>query len=92
MPDSSQTTWEGQVIEAMREFATAYGTVYTKTERQIAAHFEIGCLLALIEFYEKTGFDGEVVNKARDGSYRYLTTPNGNPERFSYMVVDRKQK
>lgn len=91
MTDASAPTWEDQVIEAMREFATAYGTVYKK-ERQIAAHFEIGCLLALIEFYEKAGFVGEVVNMATDGSYRYLTTPNGNPDKFSYMRLRRGEE
>lgn len=83
MPDPGQPIWEVQVIEAMKRFASDYSTVYAKTDREISAHFEIGCFLALIEFYEKTGFAGEVKNRAKDGAYRYLTTPNGNPAGFS---------
>jgi hypothetical protein len=73
----------------MRDFATAYSTIYSKTEREIAAYFEIGCLLALVEFYEKGGFVGDVRNKDKDGSYRYLTTPNGNPANFSFLVMSK---
>ena len=40
-----------------------------------------------MEFYEKSGFVGSVQNKDGSGAYRYLTTPNGNPANFSYMVM-----
>ena len=83
-------TWEEKVIAAMEQFAADYSAIYTKTEREISAHFEIGCLLALVEFYERTGFKGEVQKRASDGSYRYLTTPNGNPSNFSYMLMTNK--
>jgi hypothetical protein len=71
----------------MRDFANRYATIYSKSEREISAYFEIGCLLAIIKFYESNGFVGDIKNKATDGSYRYLTTPNGNPANFSYVVM-----
>lgn len=87
MSDFSSVSWEEHVITAMQQFAVNYASVYAKTDRVISAYFEIGCLLALIEFYEATDFTGEVVNRTKDGSYRYLTTPNGNPANFSHMLM-----
>lgn len=85
-------TWEQQVLDAMREFASDYSVVYSKKEREISAYFEIGCLLSLIEFYESCGFEGTVCNPAEDRSYRYLTTPNGNPANFSYMLMVKAEE
>ncbi len=76
----------------MREFASDYSVVYSKKEREISAYFEIGCLLSLIEFYEECGFEGTVRNAGEDGSYRYLTTPNGNPANFSYVSMVKAQE
>ena len=79
--------WEDQVLKAMQTFAAKFGVVYSKKEREIAAHFEIGCLLTLVEFYENSGFEGSVRNPdEKDGSFKYLTTPSGNPHNFSYMT------
>lgn len=89
MTDPPRPEWESRVIEVMSQFASDYSTVYSKTERELSAHFEIGCFLALVEFYEKAGFTGAVQNLAKDGAYRYLTTPNGNPAGFSYMLMTR---
>ncbi len=89
MTNSSAKPWEDQVLDAMKQFAADYSVVYSKKEREIAAHFEIGCLLSLIEFYETCGFTGDVSNPDKDGSYRYLTTPNGNPANFSYIIMTK---
>jgi hypothetical protein len=86
-------SWERQVLRAMQGFASKYAVVYSKKDRELAAHFEIGCLLALIEFYEESGFTGKVQNPdEKDGSYNYLTTPNGNPARFSYMLMSKSEE
>jgi hypothetical protein len=76
----------------MQQFASDYSSAYSKTDREISAHFEIGCLLALIEFYETAGFTGRVMNMTKDGSYRYLTTPNGNPANFSFMLMKNEHE
>ena len=89
MTKTSEKTWEDSVFDSMQQFATDYSLVYAKTEREISAHFEIGCLLSLISFYEQGGFVGVVSNAARDGSYRYLTSPNGNPANFSFIVMTK---
>jgi len=92
MDRNAEIPWEQQVLNAMKDFATRFSVVYTKTERELSAHFEIGCLLTLIEFYEKSGFIGEVKNPyKKDGSYRYLTTPAGNPMNFSYMLMSKQE-
>lgn len=80
------------MFDAMEKFASSYAVVYSKTDREIAAYFEIGCLLSLIEFYETCEFEGVVENPAKDGSYRYLTTPNGNPANFSYIVMTKRDE
>lgn len=80
------------MFDAMEQFASKYAAVYSKKDREIAAHFEIGCLLSLIEFYEACGFKGVVENLATDESYRYLTTPNGNPANFSYIVMTKRNE
>jgi hypothetical protein len=76
----------------MRVFAATYAVTYSKSEREISAYFEIGCLLALVEFYETGGFVGDIRNKTKDGSYRYLTTPSGNPANFSYLVMTKGEE
>ncbi len=87
----SEKDWIPDVISAVSEFAEKYRTVYKKTEREVAAYFEIGCFLALIGFYEKRGFVGTAANLDGGGAYRYLTTPNGNPANFSHMVMQRNE-
>jgi len=85
--------WEKQVLNAMKDFASKFAVVYSKKERELSAHFEIGCLLTLIEFYENSGFIGKVKNPDKsDGSYRYLTTPAGNPMNFSYMLMSKQDE
>ena len=72
----------------MAEFAAAHSHNYQKTDRQLSALFEIGCFLALSEDYEKQGFLIEPIN-TRDGEFRYLTTPNGDPRNFSHVRLAR---
>lgn len=82
--------WVDQVTTMMEEFASNYGVVYSQKERVISAYFEIGCLLALKDFYESNGFIGVIMNQDKsDGSYRYLTTPSGNPVNFSYLLMTK---
>jgi len=83
-------TWEELVFEYMRDFARRYNTVYAKKERVLSAYFEIGCFLALVKFYEAIGFSGEIKKPDANNSYKYLTTPSGNPENFSYMLMSKK--
>ena len=80
-------SWNENVLKAMEAFAKDFGALYSKRERELAAYFEIGCFLSLVEFYERSGFSGRLQNLARDGSYRYLTTPNGNPDNFSFLLL-----
>jgi hypothetical protein len=89
---STATRWEDRVFDAMENFASKYGAVYSKTEREIWAHFEIGCSLSLVQFYEESGYNGVVENLGKDKSYRYLTSPNGNPANFSYIVMTKRHE
>jgi hypothetical protein len=86
-------TWENQVIEAIRKFASDYSIVYAKKDRELSAHFEIGCFLSLIQFYERLNFVGSVMNPDQgNGSYNYLTSPTGNPDNFSFMKMTKKKE
>jgi hypothetical protein len=84
----SDDDWVRNVKLRMRAFARQHGTVYAKKERQISASFEIGCFHALLDFYEQH-FTVKPEG-LQDGEYRYLTTPAGNPERFSFVRLMRK--
>ncbi len=82
-------TWNDNVLAAMEKFAHNFQFVYSKKDREISAYFEIGCLLSLVELYEKCGFKCEPRNLGEDGSYKYLTSPNGNPSNFSYLSMTK---
>jgi hypothetical protein len=57
----------------------------------VAASFEIGCFHALTEFYEQQGFVIRATNLTPSGEYKYLTSPNGNPNNFSFIrLISRK--
>lgn len=70
----------------MRQFAISHALVLTQTKRQVSAAFEIGCFHALTEFYELE-FDVTPMSLGDDGEYRYLTTPSGNPNNYSYLSL-----
>lgn len=72
----------------MKSFADEHKLTLTKTERQLAASFEIGCLHALLKLYEKQSYN-VVPQNLFEGSYKYLTTPSGNPANFSYVALTR---
>ena len=84
----NETTWLQTVERRVRSFARRFGSVYAKNERQISASFEIGCFHALLDLYEKN-FDLHLEN-LRNGEYRYLTSPNGNPDNFSFVRLAGK--
>ena len=72
----------------MKRFAKKFGATYSKTERQLAAYFEIGCFFSIVEFYEQKGFASSLKNlDSKTNSFRYLTTPSGNPNNFSYVEM-----
>lgn len=78
--------WLKQVEQKIRLFARAHGATYSKSERAVAAAFEIGCFHSLVEYYSVhcTVRPENLIN----GRYKYLTTPNGNPDNFSYVVIE----
>lgn len=67
-----------------KAFARDHKHVIEWTDRQLSAAFEIGSLHALLRFYESQGYALEPRNLVGE-VYRYLTTPSGNPENFSYV-------
>jgi len=80
--------WLRTLERKIESFAIRHQVTYAKSEREIAASFEIGCFHALTEFYEQS-FAIEPKNLNQNGEYRYLTTPNGNPHNFSYVRLVR---
>lgn len=85
MATTKTDPWIDEVEKAITAFASSYKLTYAKKERELSASFEIGCLHALTDFYEKT-CSLDPVN-IKNGMFRYLTTPSGNPDNFSYVEV-----
>ena len=79
--------WVEDVEKSVRAFSKKHSAVYSKTDRQLFASFEIGCFLALIGMYEFRGFSCIACNLTDQKEYRYLTSPNGNPANFSYILA-----
>lgn len=85
MATAKTDPWIDEVEKASTAFASTYKLTYAKRERELSASFEIGCLHALTDFYEKTCTLKPL--NLKDGMFRYLTTPSGNPDNFSYVEV-----
>lgn len=85
--NNNDQQWLEKVKAKIRDFANEYNAVYSKDDRALAAYFEIGCFLSLIQFYENIGFVGQIQNPDKDGAFKYLTTPSGNPNNFSFMLM-----
>lgn len=81
---TSQQAWLVEAESLAKAFAKDHKHVVEWTDRQLSAAFEIGSLHALLRFYETQGYTLEPMNLVGE-VYRYLTTPSGNPENFSYV-------
>jgi hypothetical protein len=83
----AKVTWLANVEKLASAFATKHALLLRSTERQLSASFEIGCFHAVLEFY---GLQRYTVTPAGliDGAYRYLTTPSGNPDNFSFIKLN----
>lgn len=87
MSASDTPQWVQEVEARVARFAADFGSVYRRTERELSASFEIGCFHALVDFYETKGHITPA-NLTEAGEYRYLTSPSGNPENFSHVIVE----
>ncbi|MGB9905126.1 MAG: hypothetical protein ACPLQO_10750 [Desulfotomaculales bacterium] len=86
------SNWLNQVILFMNNFAEKYSVYYSKTFYEISAAFEIGCFLSLVKYYESKGCTVKPKNLGENNEYRYLTTPNGNPDNFSFLSLEKNEK
>jgi hypothetical protein len=84
--NSNHDEWVKSVEKKAKEFAENHTLTYNKKKRELSASFEIGCFHALLNYYCGVGYAFSVENLV-DGEYRYLTTPNGNPDNFSYIIL-----
>lgn len=82
----SDNAWVKAVERQVEEFSQQYGITFKKTERELAASFEIGCLHLITNDYSERAELS--VQDLEDGSFRYLTTPAGNPNNFSWIKVE----
>ena len=81
----AKQNWIGKAVKNAKRFADAYRLQYVLPDRQLSALFEIACFHALVDFYADVL---EVVPQNLNGtSFRYLTSPSGNPANFSYVDV-----
>jgi hypothetical protein len=81
----AEDSWVEQIEKRIQEFSREYRLVYAKSERELSASFEIGCLHLLTNDYGSRA-KLEVQNLS-EGGFRYLTTPAGNPNNFSWIRV-----
>lgn len=83
---TSADPWVHDVEKSIAAFAAKYAKHYAFRDRELAGAFEIGCFLALIADYERQ--DLTVVPRNLEANeFRYLTTPNGNPSKFSFVEL-----
>lgn len=84
MKNQDDDAWLLEVKRVVKAFCKDYKVVFAVTKRERAASFEIGCLHMLLRNYEEVGLlSPENLNE--QGEFRYLTSPNGNPENFSWI-------
>ncbi|MCC6819875.1 MAG: hypothetical protein IT579_04015 [Verrucomicrobia subdivision 3 bacterium] len=81
----SDASWVNSIERRIQRFCRDHALAYKKTERELSASFEIGCLHLLTNNYSERG-TLELQN-LDDGSFKYLTTPAGNPNNFSWIKV-----
>jgi hypothetical protein len=78
-------SWLAEANRLADAFAKKHGHMLGLSERHLSAAFEVGSLHALLRYYESQKYVLEPANLTASGEYRYLTSPNGNPENFSYV-------
>ncbi len=81
----SEEKWLAEVEQQIETFSVRHRFTYRRSKRQLAASFEIGCFLALTSFYERHAT--VELRQLKEGCYRYLTSPQGHPENFSYVAL-----
>ncbi|EGQ7692022.1 hypothetical protein QTU67_003626 [Vibrio cholerae] len=84
---SDDNSWLSSVDVLVAAFAEEHSFTFSKKSRELSASFEIGCFHALLNYYERVGFELRVENLTVDNEFRYLTSPNGNPDNFSFIVA-----
>lgn len=91
MKKINSSAWVEQAISSLKYFESTYSSTYVKREREYYSLFEIGCFINIINVYISKGFS-ITVNNLKGGVFKYLTTPNGNPDNFSYVVMRKEDK
>jgi hypothetical protein len=79
--------WLKSALKLASDFATEHSLTLATTDRQLSASFEIGCLHALVNFYKDQGYSADPTDLNEEGEFRYLTTPSGNPDNYSYILL-----
>jgi hypothetical protein len=81
---ANDKAWLSRVEQKVKLFSNRYGVLYRNKQRERAASFEIGCLHMLLGNYESVG-EISPKNLTDIGEFRYLTSPTGNPNNFSWI-------
>lgn len=81
----SDDSWVNSIERRIQRFCQDHALAYRKTERELSASFEIGCLHLLTNDYSKRGT--LELQKLSGDAFQYLTTPAGNPNNFSWIKV-----
>jgi hypothetical protein len=80
--------WLRKIEKKVDDFARKHSHVYSISKKQLYASFEIGCFHAILNYYEKQNIK-VIPQNLIDGEFRYLTSANGNPKNFSYVILSK---
>lgn len=84
------TVWLASAKSLADGFASKHKIVLSTPERQVSAAFEIGAFHALLRFYDGQKYALTPRNLIDTTEYRYLTSPSGNPNNFSFVEARGK--
>lgn len=79
--------WLANVEKMVDDFSKKHSHTYSKKKRELSASFEIGCFHCLLNYYEMMGFDLFIEGLTNEKEFKYLTSPSGNPDNFSFVVA-----
>lgn len=79
--------WLADVERRAQAFASAHKLTYSISKREQSATFEIGCFLTIVDDYARQGVAAAPQNLTGSNEFRYLTSPSGNPQNFSWLRI-----
>lgn len=84
-PFKAPADFEKELID----FSNRYKVLLAEHAKRISDYFEMTCYNLVIRYYEKKGYELEVLN-LQDGKFKFKCSPNGLLKNFSYFKAVKK--